>query len=91
VDSQWIIHQSLPSLGSQVLDNTFSISVQVFCFVHILIQIFWFSFYQGEAQDGKAGWQGVRDRCKREWTMFQSRMASSEKQYLKEIANSTIH
>ncbi|AEE28958.1 hypothetical protein AtNW77_Chr1g0014211 [Arabidopsis thaliana] len=62
VDSQWIIHQSLPSLGSQ-----------------------------GEAQDGKAGWQGVRDRCKREWTMFQSRMASSEKQYLKEIANSTIH
>jgi hypothetical protein len=60
VDSQWIIHQSLPSLGSQVLDNTFSISVQVFCFVHILIQIFWFSFYQGEAQDGKAGWQGVR-------------------------------
>ncbi|KAL1216145.1 hypothetical protein V5N11_033771 [Cardamine amara subsp. amara] len=62
VDSQWIIHQSFPSLGSQ-----------------------------GEAQDGKAAWQGVRDRCKREWTMFQSRMASSEKMYLKEIANSTIH
>ncbi|CAH2038018.1 unnamed protein product [Thlaspi arvense] len=78
VDSQWIIHQTVPSLGSQ-----------------------------GESHDGKAAWQGlidemingfgakVRDRCKREWTMFQSRMASSEKKYLKEIAaassNSTIH
>ncbi|CAN7020243.1 unnamed protein product [Brassica rapa subsp. trilocularis] len=65
VDSQWIIHQTVPSLGSQ-----------------------------GEEHDGVAAWQGVRDRCKREWTMFQSRMASSEKMYLKELAaassNSTI-
>ncbi|KAL0694358.1 hypothetical protein Bca4012_061538 [Brassica carinata] len=57
VDSQWIIHQTVPSLGSQ-----------------------------GEEHDGVAAWQGVRDRCKREWTMFQSRMASSEKMYLKELA-----
>ncbi|CAN6878372.1 unnamed protein product [Brassica oleracea] len=65
VDSQWIIHQTVPSLGSQ-----------------------------GEEHDGVAAWQGVRDRCKREWTMFQSRMASSEKMYLKELAaassNSTV-
>ncbi|KAJ0256840.1 Uncharacterized protein HA466_0078120 [Hirschfeldia incana] len=49
---------------------------------------------EGEEHDGVAAWQGVRDRCKREWTMFQSRMASSEKMYLKELAaasaNSTI-
>ncbi|XP_010528098.1 PREDICTED: uncharacterized protein LOC104805281 [Tarenaya hassleriana] len=68
VDSQWIIHQTVPSLGTQ-----------------------------GEAQDGKAAWQGVRDRCKREWTVFQKRMAAAERRYLKTMAtssslpNSTLH
>ncbi|KAH0897268.1 hypothetical protein HID58_046836 [Brassica napus] len=56
VDSQWIVHQTVPSLGSQ-----------------------------GEAVDGKAPWQGVRDRCKKEWTMFQSRMANAEKDYFKSL------
>ncbi|CAF2138751.1 unnamed protein product [Brassica rapa subsp. narinosa] len=56
VDSQWIVHQTVPSLGSQ-----------------------------GEAVDGKAPWQGVRDRCKKEWTMFQSRMANAEKAYFKSL------
>ncbi|AAG28913.1 F12A21.2 [Arabidopsis thaliana] len=56
VDSQWVVHQSFPSLGNQ-----------------------------GEATDGKAPWQGVRDRCKKEWTMFQSRMANAEKDYFKSL------
>ncbi|KAH0919535.1 hypothetical protein HID58_027195 [Brassica napus] len=56
VDSQWVVHQTVPSLGSQ-----------------------------GEATDGKAPWQGVRDRCKKEWTMFQSRMANAEKDYFKSL------
>ncbi|KAK9117316.1 hypothetical protein Sjap_016263 [Stephania japonica] len=52
VDAQWIVHQSVPSLGNQ-----------------------------GEAKDGKTPWQGVRERCKKEWTMFQGRMAAAEKYY----------
>ncbi|CAE5963342.1 unnamed protein product [Arabidopsis arenosa] len=40
---------------------------------------------QGEATDGKAPWQGVRERCKKEWTMFQSRMANAEKDYFKSL------
>jgi len=27
----------------------------------------------------------VRDRCKKEWTMFQSRMANAEKDYFKSL------
>ncbi|XP_057738826.1 uncharacterized protein LOC130955860 [Arachis stenosperma] len=36
---------------------------------------------QGEKEPGKAPWQGVRDRCQKEWQMFQIRMANSEKEY----------
>ncbi|KAJ0238904.1 hypothetical protein HA466_0234420 [Hirschfeldia incana] len=53
VDSQWIIHKVIPSLGSQ-----------------------------GKSENGKAPWQGVRERCKKEWTMFQSRLAEADKEYL---------
>ncbi|XP_059446018.1 uncharacterized protein LOC132177636 [Corylus avellana] len=54
VDSQWIVHQGVPSLGNQ-----------------------------GESQNGKAPWQGVRDRCRKEWTIFQGRMANAEHAYFK--------
>ncbi|VVB04129.1 unnamed protein product [Arabis nemorensis] len=60
VDSQWIIHQSIPSLTGQ-----------------------------GTEQGGKTAFQGVRERCKREWSMFQKRMSRSEQKYLKEIATAT--
>nr|DAD34430.1 TPA_asm: hypothetical protein HUJ06_005070 [Nelumbo nucifera] len=56
VDAQWIVHQTVPSLGNQ-----------------------------GETQNGKAPWQGVRERCRKEWTMFQGRVANAEKAYYKEI------
>ncbi|XP_024029497.1 uncharacterized protein LOC21403478 [Morus notabilis] len=36
---------------------------------------------QGKAESGKAPWEGVRERCRREWTMFQDRMTSAEKAY----------
>ncbi|KAK7387538.1 hypothetical protein VNO78_28418 [Psophocarpus tetragonolobus] len=66
VDSQWIVHQGLPSLGNQ-----------------------------GESQTGKAPWQGVRERCRKEWTMFQGRLASAENAYYKsmgiDVSNSTAH
>lgn len=39
---------------------------------------------QGNTQNGKAPWEGVRERCRKEWTMFQGRMAEAEKAYLKE-------
>ncbi|XP_055805660.1 uncharacterized protein LOC129874400 isoform X4 [Solanum dulcamara] len=52
VDSQWIVHQTVPSLGNQ-----------------------------GQAEKGKAPWEGVRERCKREWTMFKERLAAAEKDY----------
>ncbi|KAK8619080.1 hypothetical protein V6N13_133047 [Hibiscus sabdariffa] len=32
-------------------------------------------------EDGKTSWKGVRERCKKEWAMFQSRMAAAEKAY----------
>lgn len=54
VDAQWIIHQGVPSLGSQ-----------------------------GQAQKGKAPWEGVRERCRKEWTMFQDRITNAEKVYYK--------
>ncbi|XVE84049.1 hypothetical protein DITRI_Ditri16bG0137700 [Diplodiscus trichospermus] len=52
VDAQWIVHQSVPSLGNQ-----------------------------GQAEGGRAPWEGVRERCRNEWTMFQDRMTIAEKAY----------
>ncbi|GAB4829253.1 hypothetical protein Ancab_018919 [Ancistrocladus abbreviatus] len=60
VDSQWIVHQTVPSLGNQ-----------------------------GESKDGEAPWRGVRDRCKKEWKMFQSRMDNAEKSYYKAMETDT--
>lgn len=66
VDSQWIVHQTVPSLGSQ-----------------------------GESHNGKAPWQGVRERCRKEWTMFQTRFTNAEKAYFRQQgidpSNSTAH
>ncbi|XP_078169747.1 uncharacterized protein LOC144564102 isoform X1 [Carex rostrata] len=36
---------------------------------------------QGHAEKGKAAWEGVRERCRKEWSMFQTRLADAEKQY----------
>ncbi|XP_020592387.1 uncharacterized protein LOC110032933 [Phalaenopsis equestris] len=58
VDSQWIDHKVVPSLGNQ-----------------------------GQAEDGKAPWQGVRERCHKEWSMFQTRLAEAEKAYYKKVAS----
>ncbi|XP_073286860.1 uncharacterized protein [Primulina huaijiensis] len=56
VDSQWVVHQTIPSLGNQ-----------------------------GEAENGKAPWEGVRERCRNEWTMFRDRLSAAEKAYYKEM------
>ncbi|XP_031260115.1 uncharacterized protein LOC116118286 isoform X2 [Pistacia vera] len=40
---------------------------------------------QGQAYSGKAPWEGVRERCKREWAMFQDRLTNAEKEYLEEL------
>ncbi|CAM8972992.1 unnamed protein product [Rhodiola kirilowii] len=58
VDAQWVVHQVIPSLGSQ-----------------------------GTSENGKAPWEGVRERCKSEWAEFQARLATADKQYLAQIAN----
>ncbi|KAK3005749.1 hypothetical protein RJ639_015511, partial [Escallonia herrerae] len=52
VDSQWVVHQVIPSLGNQ-----------------------------GESENGKAPWQGVRERCRSEWAQFQDRLANADKSY----------
>ncbi|XP_047332937.1 uncharacterized protein LOC124936479 [Impatiens glandulifera] len=52
VDSQWIDHRSVPSLGNQ-----------------------------GQAEAGRAPWMGVRERCKREWKLFQTRVAEADISY----------
>ncbi|KAL8532746.1 hypothetical protein ACS0TY_009088 [Phlomoides rotata] len=54
IDAQWIVHQTIPSLGSQ-----------------------------GEPEQGKDAWRGVRLRCTREWKMFTARMDNAEKAYYK--------
>ncbi|XP_070672900.1 uncharacterized protein [Malus domestica] len=50
---------------------------------------------QGKAEGGRAPWEGVRERCRREWTMFRARMASAEKAYFEEMGidppNTTAH
>ncbi|KAG6394631.1 hypothetical protein SASPL_145220 [Salvia splendens] len=65
VDAQWIVHQTVPSLGNQ-----------------------------GQEEEGKAPWEGVRERCKNEWTMFQDRWIEAEKVYFEAMGidppNSTI-
>lgn len=61
IDAQWIVHQGLPSLGSQ-----------------------------GESQNGKAPWVGVSERCRREWTMLQSRWTIAENAYLNDVEDRVI-
>ncbi|XP_074296028.1 uncharacterized protein LOC141623776 [Silene latifolia] len=56
IDSQWIVHQSVPSLGNQ-----------------------------GNSENGRAPWEGVRERCRREWTTFQDRMANAEQAYFESL------
>ncbi|KAH7836474.1 hypothetical protein Vadar_001771 [Vaccinium darrowii] len=56
VDSQWIIHQVIPSLGNQ-----------------------------GQTENGKPPWQGVRERCRSEWAEFQKRLADADKAYISQI------
>ncbi|KAG0462597.1 hypothetical protein HPP92_021073 [Vanilla planifolia] len=56
VDTQWVVHQVVPSLGNQ-----------------------------GKAENGRAPWEGVRERCRKEWGMFQTRLADAEKAYYKKM------
>ncbi|XP_072950619.1 uncharacterized protein [Typha angustifolia] len=56
VDSQWITHLLIPSLGNQ-----------------------------GEYEGWKAPWQGVRERCKFEWSQFQARLAHADRAYLASV------
>ncbi|XP_019099217.1 PREDICTED: uncharacterized protein LOC104776741 isoform X2 [Camelina sativa] len=56
VDSQWIVHQFIPSLGNE-----------------------------GNSENGKAPWQGVRDRCQMEWKLFEKRVENAEKDYFKSL------
>ncbi|KAL8458700.1 hypothetical protein ACS0TY_036269 [Phlomoides rotata] len=66
VDAQWVVHQTLPSLGNQ-----------------------------GQEENGKPPWHGVRQRCRQEWDMFRHRMENAEKSYYKSIgidpSNFTAH
>ncbi|GAB4848061.1 hypothetical protein Ancab_002723 [Ancistrocladus abbreviatus] len=56
IDSQWIVHQTVPSLGNQ-----------------------------GQAENGKAPWEGVRERCRKEWMIFQDRITDAEKAYYESL------
>uniref|UniRef100_A0A803N766 Uncharacterized protein n=1 Tax=Chenopodium quinoa TaxID=63459 RepID=A0A803N766_CHEQI len=40
---------------------------------------------EGEGNNGKAPWVGVKERCRREWTMFQDRVAVAEKDYYESL------
>ncbi|KAL8218900.1 hypothetical protein R6Q57_022273 [Mikania cordata] len=40
---------------------------------------------QGNEENGKEPWKGVRERCKNEWKMFQDRVLNAEKDYYKSV------
>lgn len=46
---------------------------------------------QGQPESGRQPWEGVRDRCRREWTMFQDRMSSAEKAYFAAMENGSYN
>nr|CAB3459912.1 unnamed protein product [Digitaria exilis] len=74
VDSQWIVHQVVPSLGNQIAATSWST-----CPLNL-------TTFQSLFQ--------VRARCRKEWGMFQTRMAEAEKAYYKMMGitppNSTL-
>uniref|UniRef100_A0A6N2L1X5 Glycosyl transferase 64 domain-containing protein n=1 Tax=Salix viminalis TaxID=40686 RepID=A0A6N2L1X5_SALVM len=98
VDSQWIIHQVIPSLGSQISyvlyrsENSFGYSVvKTSCMNAVL------SNHPGifckmsrEVREGKSSMGRdllvhplqVRARCRNEWSLFRSRLADAEQAYL---------
>ncbi|THU55568.1 hypothetical protein C4D60_Mb11t07940 [Musa balbisiana] len=49
---------------------------------------------QGQAEKGRAPWEGVRQRCRKEWAIFQSRLSDAEKAYYLSLGiappNSTV-
>ncbi|XP_076940417.1 uncharacterized protein LOC143609588 [Bidens hawaiensis] len=50
---------------------------------------------QGQGENGKQPWQGVRQRCQSEWKMFRERVSNADKEYYKSIgvdpSNITTH
>ncbi|KAJ0914972.1 hypothetical protein HanPSC8_Chr06g0244621 [Helianthus annuus] len=50
---------------------------------------------QGQGENGKQPWQGVRQRCQSEWKMFRERVSNADKEYYKSIGvdplNITTH
>ncbi|MFS7943876.1 hypothetical protein Hanom_Chr06g00505351 [Helianthus anomalus] len=50
---------------------------------------------QGQGENGKQPWQGVRQRCQSEWKMFRERVSNADREYYKSIGvdplNITTH
>ncbi|KAG9451654.1 hypothetical protein H6P81_011619 [Aristolochia fimbriata] len=43
---------------------------------------------QGQAEEGKPAWQGVRQRCRSEWSAFQKRLADADRDYFAQLNKS---
>ncbi|KAF9594810.1 hypothetical protein IFM89_034793 [Coptis chinensis] len=43
----------------------------------------------GNSENGKAPWEGVRERCQSEWTEFRNRLADAEKKYFAQVGKMT--
>lgn len=56
VDSQWIVHQTVPSLGNQVYPR-FSLCFLSYYVISLALKVIFFQ--QGQAEKGKAPWEGV--------------------------------
>jgi hypothetical protein len=54
IDSQWIVHQTVPSLGNQVYPIVVPIGA-ILCGIKLTS----FLFQQGKSEIGKALWEGV--------------------------------
>ncbi|GFZ17899.1 trimethylguanosine synthase [Actinidia rufa] len=110
VDSQWVVHQVIPSLGNQATTYIDDYDIRATCdvescdkriissglFMVSHISWEWEALVQvakawppndevGQSENGKAPWQGVRERCRSEWAQFQDRLADADKTYLAQI------
>ncbi|CDP11760.1 unnamed protein product [Coffea canephora] len=56
-------------------------------FCSTLISIF---EQMGQSENGKAPWQGVRERCKSEWAQFQDRLTNADKKYIEQLGRTSI-
>ncbi|KZV39760.1 hypothetical protein F511_08222 [Dorcoceras hygrometricum] len=95
VDSQWIVHQVIPSLGSQGESENGKSPGQAVCtsltVMHVgqndVVFLFSLTTLTQLTYIRTCPPIYVRDRCKKEWALFQDRLANADKTYFAQTRN----